>query len=462
MQKNRSVLIVSYYFYPFLDVGAKRPSELAIFLAGKGYNVTVIASRRDELCHKDVTLLEHLDNVRVIYVFDPPRILNKLWALVSRFVKRNEASSMSSVATTQPGQNRIDEPLSLAQNLTSRVRQSVKRYLLSLQAVFDAKKTWLVLVLFAVAMERVRKKSDVVITSSPINVAHMAGLFAKAINHSYWIMDVRDPLDQPEATLDITKSGLRETLESMNEKIASFNADKIICASLGIENLTKVAYPTLSNIITIYNGYDGDFKRFEQRADQSQCFTMVYAGQLYLHRNPFPLIDAIDMLYRKGNIEVGKFEMLFFGDCESWNGRSLRDYIVDKGLGELVKLKGYVDKSRLSEELNNASILVNFAQNQPAQLPAKTFEYLATGKMSLVFTEGDSDTARIIQETKSGYIVNSDALETEKTLMDLYVAHTSERSTYNSRFDLAQKYSRSQQNSQYLGVIESLFVDEAK
>ena len=83
-----SVLLVSYHFYPSHEVGAKRPTALAQFLAGKGLRVAVVSAfGGDDIAPGS----QVLPGIVAVPVPRPPRRLIELAIRVKRRIRGAQA-----------------------------------------------------------------------------------------------------------------------------------------------------------------------------------------------------------------------------------------------------------------------------------------------------------------------------------------------------------------------------------
>lgn len=445
MQKKQHILIVSYYFYPYADIGAKRMSELAKYLRNKGHKVTVItADRREGNIHS--ALMADLNDINIIKTWDPPSLIDSLWKKIKGFRTKKTHSKQSN--------STLNEVKSTQTNSQNETVFFLKRYLFSFQALFDAKKTWVFVSILKALTLSFRQPFDVIITSSPPTVSHAVGLLVQFFYKTRWFMDLRDPLSQPDITLNKTKTRLRTCLETIFEGLLIKRSDKIICASPGIEkNLSNNTHAS-KKMLTLLNGFDGELAA-KASPSENAGLRLLYAGQLYVNRNPFPLIDALKNLISRGDIDAKKIMLDFYGSCDKWNGIYLNDYLALHNMTSVVRVHGHLASNELESEINNADILINFAQGQKNQIPAKSYESMQKGKYSLVFTEPDSDTATLIQATNSGLILDeTNPSQIENAIKNLYHKKTQGEEMFTFDRNAVKNFSREQQNNKFCALIE--------
>lgn len=448
MQKKQRILLVSYFFYPYADVGAKRVSELARFLKNKGHDVTVITSNRQE-GHINLRFVEAIKDLHVIKTWDPPSLVDSVWKKLKHLVKRKKSLAASTdkfvARSEQQNHDQKNEKIFF-----------LKRYFFSYQALFGGKKLWgLSSTLKAVSCS-FDQKFDVVISSSPYTIAHAAAWVLKFFYKIPWLVDLRDPLSQPETIQYKSVSVLRTLLENSFERAVIKCSDKIICASPGIERQLASNKDAKDKLCTMLNGYDGDLPEAPVRTEETGL-KLLYSGQLYFNRNPFPLLYAIKNLIQRGDIDANHIALIFYGQCEKWQGINLRDVIHKAGLEGVVFINGHISSNELAVEIKKTDVLINFAQGQKNQIPAKSYEYMQSGKYSLVFTEPDSDTAMLVQASETGIIVNESNLpEIESAVKYLYDKKMRNEDLFVFSPHKIKQFARQHQNKRYYDLIEKV------
>lgn len=445
---GKKILLITYHFYPDTAVGAKRPSELAKTLSKSGYDVDVITARRQRTA-VDIDMR----SIRVIGVPQPPQIVNNI---VSGYKKIRKAIFRQKSEKNLSSENRgIQDTANDDESFYRRLR---RRYF-SCVALCDALKAWSLLVVCVMFYRCLGSKYLLVITSGPPMVMHNVGWLARKIFKQPWVMDLRDPfpvLDfiYPEKDFmspDV-KSRFRENIELWLEKGCLEQADGIVTASPGIHNEILSRYPGIAGkITTIYNGYDHPAPTYGSSVKlRGEKVLFLYAGMLYFNRNPFPFLKAIKTIIDGKLLPELEIEVAFYGDCEYWNGENLREWIKHHDMETYVKLYPPVSREAIRDIMQKADILMNFCQGQPLQIPAKTFDYIGTGKKSLVITEKDSASAALILESGSGIVIDPNQGNIEETIVQFC------RSLLEADANIPDvaKYSRERQNAHYLEFIE--------
>ena len=191
--------------------------------------------------------------------------------------------------------------------------------------------------------------------------------------------------------------------------------------------------------LAITNGFDkSDFKSFEDKSESNKL-VVYHAGLMSALRNPTNFWKALDQLLAENLIDKDKFELNLAGVVES---------VVDDSINELEHLstnyskEGYKKHEEVIKDYETANVLllfVNNTANAAVNIPGKTFEYLATGKPILCFSDLSTDVAKILNSFNHCLVVdyNLSVSELKKELLVFF----SKRATSASH-ELNQ-YSRS-------------------
>lgn len=450
--------MISYHFYPDTAVGAKRPSELAKAMQAAGYEVDIITARRKGSVDKT-------EGMNITSVLQPPRIVDNLvrmYKKIKYLILKEEKPEFQNLrkqfdVDTKDGKEFFVKRL--------------RRWYFSCVALCDALKSWTVLLLCVVTYQNIRRQYGLVITSGPPMVVHNIGWLVKKIFRPVWLMDLRDPfpvLDFIYPEKDFmnpeVKSALRKNVELYLEKKCLHIADGIVTASPGIRAEILDRYPQIAEKIhVIYNGYDHavpvNNNNIKHTGDK---ISFLYAGSLYFNRNPFPLLNAIKAIVSRNLLPEAELEISFYGDCEQWNGQSLSKWIISHDMREHVKLHSPVGSETIRQLMLQADVLINFCQGQPLQIPAKTFDYIGTGRKSLVLTEQDSASAVLMRESGCGIVVDPGIDNLEEKIIQFCKNLLHDRDVKTIGTHNIERYSRKYQNALYLELIAQCLKGEAK
>jgi hypothetical protein len=96
------------------------------------------------------------------------------------------------------------------------------------------------------------------------------------------------------------------------------------------------------------------------------------------------------------------------GQCSEWGGTALEPWLAQHGIADVVRVLPSVPPAELTKLVAASNVLLNFAQGQPRQIPAKSYEYIASGREVLTIAETSSDVADLFREAGVGTIVEPD------------------------------------------------------
>jgi hypothetical protein len=95
----------------------------------------------------------------------------------------------------------------------------------------------------------------------------------------------------------------------------------------------------------------------------------------------------------------------FIGDAHWYGDISVEEYARSIGLGDVVNVRHAVPHSEVEQLLADADLLVLLAQQQPAQVPNKLYEYLGHRKPILAFADDEGETAAMLRRAGGHFIV---------------------------------------------------------
>lgn len=447
---RRNVLLVSYHLYPDAEVGARRPSELMLYLSRNGYMVDALAARPRRSDRTDADLASRLEGLRVMRVSQPPDVTSWLW----RHLKPLASKVLRGLRSGGDRQSRHSSAASSNEATSEKSPASaIRRQYFAALAFLDSRKGWAILSMLRLCFNWSRRY-QIVISSGPPSATHVVGCFAAWLHRAGFVMDFRDPwVGYSYLTRDDSHPILGR-LERWAERSCIRRARAVAVTTPGIGRLLVARYPEYAHKIkVVYNGYDGEAGGAPSQPPGR--FDMLYAGTLYLNRDPFPILEAFKSMLSMPGIQRGKTSLTFVGQCDTWNGRSLPEWVEHNSMSDVVRVLPPVSRREIDELTARSSVLVNLAQGQPDQIPAKTFEYLASGKLMLLVSEESSSTAELVRGVSSVELVRPDdpVPKIAEVLARLYTATTI--GDARLRTDPAQiaRFARNEQNREFMGIL---------
>jgi Glycosyltransferase Family 4 len=446
--ENISAIFVAYHFFPSTEVGARRMSALARYLAAQGRAVAVISafaglanfsaenSAAATLAAYD---LEHVPDRKSI--IDAMLVHGKKWmrscVSILRRAKQNPTVESNS-----------------AEGHRGQTRTALHRVLFTMLRVIDDKKGWSMRAGRKLRSLAARHAAGVVVVSAPPISPLWATVFTARKLKLPVVVDLRDPITDTAATDDRGSRSRRWGARGFVERYVIGHADAIVTTTPGLRDRLQFRYPAASARITcIFNGFDGEMT--PARLNTENRLTIVFAGELYLNRNPFPFLEAVDRLLHDSGVDESRVRVVFAGQCEFHDGISVRAWSSARPCGRVLTIHPHLDAARLKRLYDDATLLLNFAEGQPIQVPAKTFELLSLGREVLVACESYSDTSKVIAGIDGVFGVQLNETERlDDLLRSFYRRHVVEGRMSPPTRESVLKYSRAIQNENYRRLID--------
>jgi glycosyltransferase involved in cell wall biosynthesis len=439
------ILFFVQHFYPSREIGARRPSELAKYLIAQGHQVDVLCASTTDPWNEAQRASFASCNITQVAV--PSKVL-------PRFLKafKQLKSKLKPARAAAPG-SPSPQPIETAGRPAS--VGTIKRWYFSLEALYSGLKLWSLACIGPAWTKLGQGKYDIVITSCPpMNTALVARLMrALGRGRFRWVIDLRDPFISPPNSY--STSGLRLALDRWAERACMRNCDVITVTTPGLSDDVKSRFPeAVDKIRVIYNGYDGE-PNFLPGLPPGNTVRLLSAGTIYFRRDPRPLLDALQIALGKG-LPANAFHLTFLGSCESPTRETLLQWIEQRNLSNAVELHPVVPPQEVERFLQQAHVLVNFAQDQGIMVPAKTYEYIASGREVLTITEPDSETARIVARAGCGPATLPEPGAMAGILEDFYRRYVVHAQPYRADLEAARGFSRARQNLEMLKICEGL------
>ena len=137
--------------------------------------------------------------------------------------------------------------------------------------------------------------------------------------------------------------------------------------------------------------------------------------------------------------------------------------IKENKLENHVEIIPYIPHEKVIIEQSSSQVLLLFVNNSPNAkgiLTGKIFEYMASGRPILAIGPKDGDTAIILDETKSGTIVDfEDKDGMKEIILDLFNKYK-ENQLITKENESVKKYSRRALAKEYVNLIERILKNE--
>jgi glycosyltransferase involved in cell wall biosynthesis len=441
-----SVVLLAYHFYPSNEIGARRVTALARYLAARGIGVEVIC-----LAGKGVEAARQLHPLIAIHGVEEPSRWLLNWAVaVKQFLRR----MLMPAKSPAEGASLVEQAPTPASS-TDAPRGKLWTLFWATVHFIDAHKRWSSRA--AREATRVGRNACAIIASGPPNSILIAGARAGRALEVPFIFDLRDPWsDYPNLRDGQGKLlGTRARLLALAERWALRSAAAVTCTAPSLGALLAQRTRPGVGAHTIMNGFD----RVPELppAETGHFLRILFAGEIYMNRDPFPFLEAVERLVTRADVDATRVLVKFVGSCEAYYGRSLREWLQDKAARQVVEIHPPVPGSQVPALIAEATVLMNLAQNSPLQIPAKTFEHLVSGRELLVICEANCDTARLLDTVPGALRVDpNDAAGLDAALFDLYRRHVVEGRLNAPDRAYTARFGRDVRNAEFMTLLEKV------
>jgi len=378
--RRRSLLLVSYFYPPTRDTGARRPAAMAKWLSRTGWDVTVLTTRAFGRAGPS--------GQRVLRAFD----LQTVRARLAGHAKVDSLFDSDSYSGRPHPLGKVIVPEPLAIAWTPFARRT------------------------ALAAHR-EHHFDCVLTTSPPESAHTIG-HALRRRGVPWVADVRDAWTF-EPLRPAFPTRLQRRLDERLERLRLGAADRVVCVSEPAA--ADLRERGIADPVVIANAWDPDEDPGpEARAAAKGLLapgrtTLLYTGRFGSYgRDPAPFVTALARLAAGSPEQAGKLEVAIAGPLQP----AERAMFERRELQPVkVSLLGSLPRETSLALQREADALLLLAQPTRSQLVNfKLFEYLAAGVPVLALAAG-TEAGRIAADAGIAPIVAADDPEAIATAL---------------------------------------------
>jgi hypothetical protein len=319
----------------------------------------------------------------------------------------------------------------------------------------DGYKSWGRLACRAAIREGKKHSPRLVFSSSPPPTVLLVGALAARSLRVPHIADLRDPWSDAIAESHPTRR-IELALTRKLEAWVMHSASAITSTGTRVANLLIQRQPELaSKTFIVRNGFDGTVRHVGP--DTGGRLAILFAGELYFNRDPFPLLHALERLLARADVDASRVGATFMGRKTEHAGRSFADWLEGKRCAAVVKFLPPQSPEIVAKTTLESTVVLNLAQHQPLSVPAKTFEHLASGRENLLLCEDDSESAHLVATIPG--VVQVDPRNTEaldRVLLDLYDRHVRQRRLRAPSPQDVAAFSRTAANDTFWRVMGSI------
>ena len=295
---------------------------------------------------------------------------------------------------------------------------------------------------------------DAIISTGPPHSMHLIAMQLKEALGIPWIADFRDPWTEIDyySKLRLTRWADRKHHRLEHEVLTK--ADKVVTVSPNWAcRLEALGAPKAD---VVYNGFDESDLSQTGNPFVSDKFTLTYLGVLFKVRNPECLWQALGELVAEDTRFAEKLQVKLIGQVD----KEVTQTITRNGLKDHVVLSPYIPHNQVADALHQSSVLLlplmsNDESDTLGLIPAKVFEYMASGRPILCIGPTNGDTAKILTETNSGVTVGFEDISRMKTVVkDLFTKHL-ESGLLSNDNPAIKEYSRRNQTELFVRIINT-------
>ena len=176
-------------------------------------------------------------------------------------------------------------------------------------------------------------------------------------------------------------------------------------------------------------------------------------------RNPETFWQAISELTEVTNPESQNFatslKIRLIGQIDN----SVIESIKRNNIEKYVEIIPYIPHNQVVNEQKNADVLLLFINNTPNAkgiLTGKIFEYLSSGRPILGIGPENGDSARILQETQAGVVVDFNDKEKMKLVISDLFKKYQDNQLVTKQNVLIEKYSRRNLTKEFVKILNAI------
>lgn len=401
-QKNKKVLIITYYWPPSGGSGVQRWLKFVKYLPSQGWEPYVFTPENPSFAIQDESLLKDVPAEAEVIRFPIWEPYDTFFKLARLFGKQPSAKPTALVSGKKE---------SLFQQFSTWIRGNL--------FIPDPRRFWV--------KPSVRFLNDflndngieIIVTTGPPHSLHLIGWQLKKKNPSLrWLADFRDPWSEWGLLDSLNVGRLARKVHKKLEARVLAAADDV----LTITPFYVKQFETLGNrpVHLLTNGFDeDDFKEIQYR--KSDRFLIRHVGIVNEKCDPRPLMEAIGILCEE-NVDFARHvQVEFIGDVHP----SFRTFVSKSKANNFTSFRGNIPHKELMALYGSSSLLVLVLtgyKDAEGYLPGKLFEYLATGLPVLGVGPVQGDAAALLGETGAGEMIGSaDTSGMKKNLLDQFL-----------------------------------------
>jgi len=442
-----TVLILSYSFHPSNEIGARRTTALARYLVDQGVRVVVVSLFGDKPVEPGS---EIYPGVVAVPVKRPRRRLLDLLIRLKHAVPTRHHARAGGDGTAR------DLLPDAVPAETRGLRSWLREWYFRILYFIDQYKRWSWRAAAAAIRAGRENRAGLLVVSAPPHSTSLAARWAARRLGIPYVADLRDAWSDDLAAAHPERRFELRLMRSLESSVLQ-DAAAVTTTSASVAALLKNRYPSLTDRVhVIRNGYDGNIA--PGVVETGGRLSILFAGELYVHRSPYPLLAALERFLEDPAIDPTRIRLTFMGNrAGQFSDQALTSWMRGKRCAPVIRLLPSQSSDAVAREVAQATVLLNLAQEQHLHVPAKTFEHLASGREVLLICESDSETAQVVAGIRG--IMQIDQREPgalETALADLYRRHVVEGRAAVPAAEDVRTFSRAPSNERFHSLFATL------
>lgn len=397
----KRVLIILYYWPPSGGGGVQRWLKFTKYLRDNNWEPIVVAPENADYPLEDEAITHDIPpGIEVIKVpiWEPRRLYTRFFS-------------------TKKGKKKTDaDNLFYTKKESRSIKQKLSLWVRSNLFIPDARVFWTIPLKKRTTSWLKSNNVDAIITTGTPHSIHLVGKYLHTKTGLPWIADFRDPWTEIEFYEHLTLTSWADALHRKLESEVITQADAVTTVSQTWSRLFESK--GAKKVRTITNGFDPT--DFGTAPELDTSLTIFHAGTLAFDRNPDQLWKKLAEYKTAGTFS--DFTIRLAGSVAT----QVLDSIREHGLGDHLEYLGYIahdEAVRYMQQSHVLLLLVNQSGvNAPGRLPGKVFEYMASKRPIVCLGSKESELARILSETGSGYVCDQDKPEDLAQVLDTLIA----------------------------------------
>jgi colanic acid biosynthesis glycosyl transferase WcaI len=240
---------------------------------------------------------------------------------------------------------------------------------------------------------------DVIVAVTPSFPGLLPAMISSRLRNVPLVIWLQDILPDGAVTTGLVEPGLVLKLARSFERSAYRAADRIAVISDAFERNLRSKGVEEEKIVRIYNPSPVPIRPYEPRRPPLGRKRLLVMGNIGHSQD---LAGVVIALRSSGALAKADAELRIAGHGVA------ADAVADAADGDRIKMVGLLDHEALERELSDATIglVTQRADVAEFNLPSKVMNYMAHGVPVLAVVRRDSETARIIEASGGGWVVD--------------------------------------------------------